>query len=57
MSENLDSTHQINGVTITPVDSSEIGLALDWRGEANDIELNVDSLELANLGKSLLLII
>lgn len=55
MSENLDSTHQINGVTITPVDSSEIGLALDWRGEANDIELNVDSLELANLGKKLVI--
>lgn len=51
----MDMTFEINGQEITPVNYETIGIKLDWTGDAREAELTVESVELANLGKKLVL--
>ena len=54
-SNNLESKHFINGTEIRPKDADKIGIKLDWTGDAEEAELNVDSLILENLAKKLVI--
>ena len=54
-SPNLESQHFINGDPIRPKNADEIGIKLDWTGDAQDAELNVDSLILGVKARKLVL--
>ena len=45
--------HFINGTEIYPVNAEEIGFKFEFRGDAEEAELNVDSIVLANEGKAI----
>ena len=45
--------HFINGTEIYPVNANEIGFKFEFRGDAEEAELNVDSIVLANEGKAI----
>jgi hypothetical protein len=51
----FESKHFINGIEVRPKDADEIGIELDWTGDAQETELNVDSLILENDAKRLVL--
>lgn len=47
--------HYINNTEIYPVNGDDIGFKLDWTGDPKEAELNVDTIELANDAKALVL--
>lgn len=51
----LESRHFIGGIEIRPKNADDIGVKLDWTGDAKEAELTVDSLVLENMGKKLVL--
>ena len=51
----IESKHFINNQEVRPKDADLIGLKLDWIGDAQETELNVDTLVLENKAKKLVL--
>lgn len=51
----IESKHFINGIEVRPRDADMIGVELDWTGDAQENELNVDSLVLEKDAKRLVL--
>ena len=51
----LENEYFIAGIPVRPVNADEIGVKLDWTGEAQEAELSVDSIQLSGKGKKLVL--
>jgi hypothetical protein len=51
----IESKHFINGQEVRPVDADKIGIELDWTSDAQELELNVDSLKLTREARQFVL--
>lgn len=51
----IESKHFINGQEVRPVDADKIGIELDWTSDAQELELNVDSIKLSREARQLVL--
>lgn len=51
----LETTYLIAGENFRPVNASDIGIKMDWRGDVQEAELNTDSIVLSNRAKVIVL--
>ena len=51
----IETLYSINGTSIRPVNADDIGFKMDWTGDAQEAELTVDNLILANEAKQIVL--
>jgi len=51
----IETLYSINGTPIRPVNADDIGFKMDWTGDAEEAELTVDNLILANEAKQIVI--